>query len=137
MKERPAGITILAGAFIVLGVLSLIWSGLLLGIGGLSALFGSLFGAEAVSSFGSSSAWSGYLGILTAIVQVVVGFGLLGMKRWAWILALVGIGLTIIQGVIGIILGGLFGFICGSLWLIAPILVLIYLLSRGVRSVFL
>jgi hypothetical protein len=136
MKERPAGITLTAALFLALGVLSLLWGGLVLGIGGLSALFGNLFGAENMTSFGQTSAWSGYFGIITAIVQIVVGFGLLGMYRWAWILSLVGLALTVILGVIGMVSGGTFGFICGSLGLIFPVILLVYLLSKNIRHAF-
>ena len=136
MKERPAGITLTAALFLALGVLSLLWGGLVLGIGGLSALFGNLFGAEKMSSFGQTSAWSGYFGIITAIVQIVVGFGLLGMYRWAWVLSLVGLALTVILGVIGMVSGGTFGFICGSLGLIFPVILLVYLLSTNIRNAF-
>jgi hypothetical protein len=136
MKERPAGITLTAALFLALGVLSLLWGGLVLGIGGLSALFGNLFGAENMTSFGQASAWSGYFGIITAIVQIVVGFGLLGMYRWAWILSLVGLALTVILGVIGMVSGGTFGFICGSLGLIFPVILLVYLLSKNIRNAF-
>jgi len=136
MKERPAGITLTAALFLALGVLSLLWGGLVLGIGGLSTLFGNLFGAQNMTSFGQTSAWSGYFGIITAMVQIVVGFGLLGMKKWAWILALVGLALTVILGVIGMFSGGIFGFICGSLGLIFPVLILVYLLSKSTRSAF-
>jgi hypothetical protein len=136
MKERPAGITLTAALFLALGVLSLLWGGLVLGIGGLSALFGNLFGAENMISFGQTSGWSGYFGIITAIVQIVVGFGLLGMYRWAWILSLVGLALTVILGVIGMVSGGTFGFICGSLGLIFPVILLVYLLSKNIRHAF-
>ena len=136
MNERPAGITLTAALFLGLGILSLLWGGLVLGIGGLSTLFGNLFGAQNMTTFGQTSAWSGYFGIITAMVQIVVGFGLLGMKKWAWILSLVGLVLTVILGVSGMISGGTFGFICGSLGLIFPIIILIYLLSKNIRNAF-
>jgi hypothetical protein len=136
MKERPAGITVIAALFIALGIFSLLWGGLVLGIGGLSALFGSLFGAQNMTSFGNASAWTGYFGIVTAMVQIVVAFGLIAMKKWAWILALVGLALTVILGVIGMFIGGVFAFICGSLGLILPVIILIYLLSKGIRTAF-
>jgi len=136
MNERPAGITLTAALFLALGVLSLLWGGLVLGIGGLTALFGNLFGAQNMTSFGQTSAWSGYFGIITAIVQIVVGFGLIGMKKWAWVLSLVGLALTVVLGVIGMFAGGTFGFICGSLGLIFPVLILVYLLTKNTRNAF-
>ena len=136
MKKRPTGISILFWVYLILGVLSLLWSGLVLGIGGLSTVFGGLFGMESVSDFGSTSAWSGYVGIITAVVQIIVAFGLASMKKWAWILAIIAVGLTILEGVIGIFGGGAFAFMCGSLGLIVPIVILFYLLRANIRAAF-
>jgi hypothetical protein len=134
--KRPAGVTMLAIVLFVLGAFSLLWSAALFGVGGLSSLFGGLIGADQVAAFGTSTAWSGFLTLITGVVQIVVGFGLLGVKSWAWWLALVGVGLNILQGVFGIFSGGTWGVICGSIGLIIPILVLIYLLTPGIRKVF-
>jgi len=134
--KRPTGITIIAILYIVLAILSLLWSGLVFGVGGLSSLFGGLVGAESVAAFGVSSGWAGFLGIITAAVQLIVALGLLAMKKWAWILALIGVGLTVVQGVIGLFAGGVFGFMCGGLALIIPVIILIYLLRPTIRDDF-
>lgn len=136
MDKRPTGITIIAIIFIILGLISLMWSGLVFGFGGVGALFGGLVGAEGIAAAGTSGAWSGFLGLLTGVVQIVTGFGLLGMKKWSWILALVAVGLSVLQGVMGMLNGGVFSFMCGGLGLIIPVIVLIYLLTGGVRSRF-
>ena len=136
MEKRPIGISILAVAYIILAILSLLWSGLVFGVGWLTSLFGGLFGAASVAAFGVSSGWSGFVGIIVAGVQFAVAFGLLAMKKWAWILALVGVGLTVLEGVIGMFGGGAFGWMCGSLGLIVPIAILVYLLLPGTRRVF-
>lgn len=136
MNERPTGITIIAIVFIILAAISLVWSGLEFGVGGLNAFFGNLFGAQRMAEFGTSSAWSGTLGILTAVVQIVVAFGLLAMKKWAWILALVGVALTVIEGFFGMFAGGPFAFMCGTIGLIVPVIILIYLLRPSIRSLF-
>ena len=134
--KRPTGITIIAIVYIVLAILSLLWSGLVFGVGGLSSLVGGLFGAESVAAFGASTGWAGFVGIITAVVQLAVAFGLLAMKKWAWILALIGVALTVIQGVVGLFAGGVFGFMCGGLGLIIPVIILIYLLRPSIRSAF-
>ena len=134
--KRPTGIAVIAIVYILLAVLSLLWSGLVFGVGGLSSLFGGLFGADSVSAFGTSSAWSGCVGILGALVQFAVAIGLLSMKRWAWYLALLGVGLTVIQGILGIVGGGPFAFMCGILGLAIPLGLLIYLLLPGTRQAF-
>ena len=136
MKKRPTGISILFWVYLILGILSLLWSGIVLGIGGLSSFVGGLFGMESVLNFGSTSAWSGYFGIITAVVQIIVAFGLASMKKWAWVLAIIAVGLTILQGVVGIFAGGSFAFMCGSLGLIVPIIILFYLLRADIRTAF-
>jgi hypothetical protein len=136
MKDRPAGITIIVILFFILGGLSLLWSVLVFGFGGVSSLFGGLISAEQISAFGESTAISGFLGLISAVVQIVVAFGLLGMKKWAWILALVGVGLNVILGLVGIFSSGVFAFMCGALGLFIPVLILIYLLLPGTRQVF-
>jgi hypothetical protein len=134
--QRPGGITILALVYLFLAVLSIIWSLLVFGVGGFSWLTGTLFGAEGWQSFGSSSTWSATLSIIAAVVQLIVAFGLLGLKRWAWYLALVAIGLTVVTGLLGLFGGGLGAFICGGIGLVIPIGILIYLIMPNVRSVF-
>ena len=134
--KRPTGITIIAIVYIVLAILSLLWSGLVFGMGGLSSLFGGLVGAESVAAFGVSSGWAGFLGIITAVVQFIVAIGLLSMKKWAWILALIGVGLPVVQGVVSLFAGGPFGFMCGGLALIIPVIILIYLLRPTIRGAF-
>lgn len=136
MKRRPTGITIIGIVYIILGLLSLVWSGLVLGIGGFSALFGGLLGAENIAGFGVSSGFSGFVGIITAIVQIVTGGGLLALKRWAWYLALVAVGLTVITGILGLFGGGFFAIVCGGLGLVIPVIILIYLLRDSIRAAF-
>jgi hypothetical protein len=136
MKDKPAGVTLLVILFFALGGLSLLWGLLVLGVGGLSAFFGSLFNLESVLSFGNSSAWSGFFNIIAGVFQIVVGFGLLGMQKWAWYVAVIAVALGVVQGLIGLFGGGTFGFICGSLWLVIPIGVLVYLLTPSLRKAY-
>ena len=136
MKKRPTGITIIAIVLLILGVISLLWGGLVFGFGGLRAMFGGVISAEQMAAAGAAGAWAGFLGMITAIVQIVTGFGLLGMKRWAWVLALVAVGLSVLQGIVGVFSGGIFSFMCGSLGLVIPVIVLVYLLTPGVRGRF-
>ena len=134
--KRPTGISITAVGFIILAALSLLWSSLVFGLGGLSAAFGGLLGADAVSIFGTSSAWSGFVGILAALIHIATGIGLLMMKKWAWYLALVAVALTVLEGVLGVFGGGPMAFMCGILGLIVPVAILIYLVTGKVRGAF-
>ncbi len=133
MNTRPIGITIIAAVYIFLGVLSLLWSGLVFGMGSVTALATSLFG----SGIGTNAAWAGLLGLVTAGVQLAVGLGLWSMKKWAWYLALISVALMLIQGLIGVFNGGgAFSIICGGLGLVVPIIIVVYLLSSNIRSKF-
>ena len=134
--KRPTGISVLFWVYLIMGILSLLWSGAILGVGGLSSFFGGLFGMENLTTFGTTNAWSGYIGIIAAVVQIIVAFGLLAMKKWAWVLALIGLGLTILQGIAGMFAGGIFAYICGSLGLIVPLIILFYLLRASIRAAF-
>jgi hypothetical protein len=134
--KRPTGITVIAILYVLLAILSLLWSGLVFGIGGLGTLVGGLFGAENLASSATVSAWAGFLGIIAAIVQFAIAIGLLSMKKWAWILALIGVAVTVIQGIVGIFGGGPFAFMCGILGLLVPAGILVYLLRPSIREAF-
>lgn len=135
-ERRPTGVAVVAALYYFLGLLSLLWSLLVFGFGGLSSFFGAIVGAEQMAAFGEATAWSGFLGLFSAVVQIAIGFGLLGMKKWAWFLALIGVGITVLQGVVGILTGGPYGFMCGSLVIVIPIAILVYLLRPVTRRAF-
>ena len=136
MQTRPTGITLLAVIYLVLAMFSILWSLLIFGVGGLSLLTGALFSAEDLRNFGGGNTWAGFIGVISATVQVVVAFGLLGMRRWAWLLAVIGVLLSFVQGLIGMFGGGLFVFCCGAFGLIIPGAILFYLLRPHVRAAF-
>jgi hypothetical protein len=134
---RPGGITLLGVLFIILGLFSILWGVLVLGIGGLSWFLGSIASADQMAAFGSNSALQAALGIGGGILQLVVAFGLLGLKKWAWLLAFIGIGASVVQGIVGIFSGaGLFGICCGLIGLIIPVWIVAYLLRKDVRAAF-
>lgn len=134
--KRPTGITVIGVLYIILAALSLLWSGLVLGVGGLSSLLGGLFGVQGIATYGISTTWIGIAGITIAIVQFVIALGLLTMRRWAWILALVGVGLTVVEGIVGMLGGGPLAVTCGMLGLAIPLGILVYLLRPGVKQAF-
>ena len=136
MSKRSGFITVIGVSFIILSIFSLIWSFLVFGIGGLTTVFSSLFGMESLNAFGTSSTWNGFIGILSAILQMSVGFGLLGLKHWAWTLSFVTVGVTVVEALIGIFNGGFLAVCCGGLGLIFPLFVLFYLLKPNVRQLF-
>jgi hypothetical protein len=133
MKARPTGISLLAIVFIALGFISFLWSLLVFGFGGLSSLFGSVF---TLSPQLSSSLWSGFVGMLGGAVQLATGFGLWTLKRWGWYLAFLAIGLNVILGVLGLFSGGILACLCGTVGLIIPVAIAVYLLSPNIRDLF-
>ena len=76
------------------------------------------------------------MGILIALVQFAIALGLLAMKKWAWVLALAGVTLTVIEGIIGMFTSGPFGLMCGSLGLTIPAFILVYLRLPRTRQAF-
>ncbi len=136
MTKRPGGVSFLGILLIILGILSLCWSGFALSFGALTAVFGDGLGALRIGGFGSQAAWQGAVGLLAAIVQIVVGGGLLALKRWAWFLAFLAVALNLAQGVLSMFGGGFFSICCGAFWLLIPLGILIYLLTPGVRRAF-
>ncbi|MFN2134606.1 MAG: hypothetical protein ACK2UK_01545 [Candidatus Promineifilaceae bacterium] len=130
---RPTGVTLIAIAFIVLGLLSFLWSLLVFGFGGASSFFQTIFNFSPTLS---SGVWSGILGMATAAVEIAAGIGLLRLEKWGWYLAIIGVGLSFVQGLLGIFAGGIFTFFCGLLGLLIPGAILFYLLQGRIRDLF-
>lgn len=136
MKKRPVGIPLLGIPLIFLRMLSLCWSGFAFRFGAPTATFGNWLGAQRLGGFGSQAAWQGAIGLIAAIVQIIVGGDLFGLKRWAWVLAFLPIALNVAQGVLSMIRGGFFSICCGAFWLLIPIGIPIHLLTPAARSAF-
>ena len=135
-KQRPAGITILATLFIILGLLSLFWGMLVFGVGAATGLTGAIFGAENMRSFGSTNFWGGIVSVAGGVLDLIVAFGLMALKKWAWALALIGVAVNVITGVLGLLNGGFFALFCGLLGLVIPGIILYYLMRPDVRAAF-
>ena len=133
MKIRPTGITLLGILYLVLGGLSFLWSLLVFGVGGISSLFTTIFSFDPTIT---SSFWSGLVGMITAGVQFAAGIGLLQMRSWAWYLALIGVGLSVLSGIMGMFSGGIFTFLCGCVGILIPAGILIYLIQPRIRALF-
>ncbi len=136
MRQVPRGVKILAFVYIGLAILSILWSLLVFGVGGLTVMTASIFGADPAAGFGSAKMWAGIFGLAMAVLQLVVGIGLLTLKRWAWTLAVVVTGLTLAEGIVGMIGGGLIAFCCGGLGIVIPAGVIVYLFQGHVRKAF-
>ena len=134
--NRPPGVTLLGVVFIILGLLSLFWSMLVFGFGAATSVTGAIFGDQAMTAVGGNQTVSGIVGIVGAAVDLVVAYGLLALKRWAWLLALVGVGITVVTGIMGLFSGGLIAACCGVLGLVIPAAILFYLMRPDVRRTF-
>lgn len=136
MQTRPTGITILAVIYLLLAIISAFWSLIVFGLGSFAWLSGLLLFSEDLRSVGGGNTWAGFIGVIAAIVQLAVAVGLLGMRRWAWLLAVIGALLSFVQGVIGMFGSGTAVFCCGAFGLIIPGAILFYLLRPHVRAAF-
>ena len=136
VAERPSGVTILAVIYILLGLLSLVWSLLVFGVGAVTGLTGAIVGAENMTSFGSANFWGGIIGVAGAMLDFIIAYGLLNLRPWGWMLALIGLAITVITGVLGLMSGGFFAVCCGILGLLVPAGILYYLLRPDVRKAF-
>ncbi|CUS06070.1 conserved membrane protein of unknown function [Candidatus Promineifilum breve] len=136
VTERPSGVTILAIIYILLGLLSLVWSLLVFGVGAVTGLTGAIVGAENMASFGTANFWGGIIGVAGATLDFIIAYGLLNLRPWGWMLALIGLAITVITGVLGLMSGGFFAICCGILGLLVPAGILFYLLQPEVRKAF-
>jgi uncharacterized membrane protein (DUF2068 family) len=134
--NRPAGVTLLAIVFLILGLLSLLWSMLVFGFGAATSVTGAIFGDQAMTAIGGNQTVNGIVGIVGAVVDLIVAYGLLALKRWAWLLALLGVAISVVTGILGLFSGGLIAACCGVLGLVVPAVIVFYLLRPEVRQAF-
>lgn len=106
--ERPTGLTVIGWLAIVGGALQIVGSLGLVGVGALGIFVGSTGALElAVLKMSSFPLWTGVLLISLGVLGVVVGFGILALKSWAWIAGVIvyainlvcGIGLLLMTGI--------------------------------------
>ena len=136
VTRRPTGVTLLAIAFIILGLLSLFWSLLVFGFGAATGVVGTLFGDDVMTTVGGAQTINGIVGVVGAVIDLVVAYGLLALKRWAWLWAMVAVGISVVSGVLGLFSGGFVAVCCGVIGLIIPAGILYYLLQPEVRQAF-
>jgi uncharacterized membrane protein (DUF2068 family) len=129
--RRPTGVTILGVLTILAGIWGILWGLAVTGFGGLSWLTGAVF-SQYLQSWGGAAFWAGLLTMAVGVLQLITAGGLFGLKSWAWLLAAIGAGLTILSPILGI-LNGSFWSLFG---LIIPGIILFYLMSADVRRAF-
>ncbi len=115
MNKRPTGVTIMA-VIVIVGALLGIYAGNL-GLDGDAAAVGSGIGILIVSS-----------------VQLLVGIGLWTLRKWAWTLAVVVLGIRVILDIVGIVTGA--AVVAGIINLIVSLILLWYLFRPNVQRAF-
>ena len=128
----PIGAMILAILSIVDGLWGILWGMIMMGVGSVSWLGGLLAMEQTIRAWGGGAFGGGLFGILTGIVQIIVGFGLFARQKWAWLLAAISAAISLIHPVMGL-LNGNFWAIFG---LIIPGLIFYYLTRPDVRAEF-
>lgn len=126
------GILLLALLSVFSGVLQIFWGMAVAGAGGLSWLGGLFVFEQTIRAWGGSAVTGGVLGIVVGIVQIGVGFGLVGRQSWAWWLAALSAAFAFIHPLVG--------FFSGNFWalvgLLIPGAILFYLFKAPIRSQF-
>jgi hypothetical protein len=92
--QRPAGIAILAGLLIVVSILNFFGGFAYLGLSSATPATGM---AAAVPP--QALGWSH---IVIGAAGIVLGWGLWGLKSWAWLLSVILIGLNVVIHVLGL-----------------------------------
>ena len=121
--NRPAGITIIA-------ILSLA-SGIVYTLQGINILGWVVFGpGEALTN----ASLTGWLTLAVGIVWLLVGGALLSLQPWAWLFAVIVVGISLIEAFFGSLNGWQFGDTFFAT--IIPLVILFYLNSDKVKSSF-
>ncbi len=115
--RRPLGITIIA---------------ILLFIG---AILGIVTGLMSLGVFGASSnAPAGVVTLVLAVIQFIVALGLWRLAKWAWSVAVIVVVLRVAAEIWALVAGA--GLAAVIVSLVINVIILLYLMSGGVRSAF-
>ncbi|MHA1711033.1 MAG: DUF7144 family membrane protein [Candidatus Freyarchaeota archaeon] len=125
--SRPAGVTLLGVLYIIMAIIYI-----LSGIVGflLTSPFGDLFGPTLIFSGAMA-----IVPIVIGIIDLVIGWGLLALKGWARILAIVFAILGLLGGLASLIVFPI-GTIIGIIEIILSIIILWYLFKPEIASAF-
>ncbi|MHA1960945.1 MAG: hypothetical protein ACW99U_11980 [Candidatus Thorarchaeota archaeon] len=114
--ERPMGVTILA-------VLQILGGAIVLFLGGVLGLLAAALLPPAFAAFALIFA---AFAVILGLISLVVGYGLWGLKSWAWTWAMIVNVLNIITALLG---GNYIG-------LVIPIIIVLYLNSPDIKRRF-
>ncbi|MHA1606382.1 MAG: DUF7144 family membrane protein [Candidatus Freyarchaeota archaeon] len=125
--SRPAGVTLLGVLYIIMAIIYIL-SGLVGFL--LTSPFGGLFGPTLIFSGAMA-----IVPIVIGIIDLVIGWGLLALKGWARILAIVFAILGLLGGLASLIVFPI-GTIIGIIEIILSIIILWYLFKPEIASAF-
>jgi hypothetical protein len=127
MGGRPLGITVIAIILAVSGVFQLLV--------GSEALGWTSFGLGAAADAAEISGWAS---VITGVLTIIVAGGLFTLAGWAWLLAVVVLGLRIVVDLWAMLTHGI-GSPLGSAALVNAVIsavILWYFMRPGVKSAF-
>jgi len=121
--KRPAGITIIAVLALAVGIIDVLQGLRILGY----VVFGP---AQAFSN----TSLTGWMTLLLGLIWISVGGALLSLQPWAWLFAVIMVGISLIEAFFGSLNNWSFGdmFIA----MIIPLVILAWLNSEKVKSAF-
>lgn len=130
--RTSTGVTLLGVFTLLCGIASLLWGAAIMGVGGFGWLVGIVSFTSTIAMWGAGAFWGGLLGILAGSAQIVSGVGVLARRPWAWLLTAVLTVLALVNPVVGVLSGNLWGFF----GLIIPCVVLYFLMQPNVKREF-
>jgi hypothetical protein len=128
-SERPLGITILAILQFAVGLLGICIPTFFL-VAGTAGLFLGPVGV----ALGGAGICIGLVLLAGPILHLLVGFGALNLRKWAWWLGIIATGVDVLAVALNIWNGA--GLLAALLPAVLSIIVFIYLLTPGVRKAF-
>jgi len=99
--KRPTGLTIIGWLALIGGVLQVLGSLGLVGIGAFGILIGTTGALETLVLLGISfSMWTGIVLIALGAVGIAIGAGMLSMRSWSWTAGIVLYALNLVAGLV-------------------------------------
>lgn len=125
--KRPVGVLIIGILGVIAGVLQILGSIAVMGVGGLATATGA-------GAVGAGTMAIGVIYLIVGIFTLIFAIAFLSLKRWAWFGYIVMLGLAIVFGIIGMAVNG---FYASSLvGIIIDVLLILYMNSRNVKEAF-
>ena len=133
---RPQGVTIIAILAFIGGIFAIV-AGL-----GLTVLGGILGGALAASGEGAGGIFGGLLAVFgigtlgLGIAEIVVGWGLWGLRPWAWMVSVIVFIVNIVLTLLTALGGNSLISISTLVGIAIPAIILYYLMTPPVKAAF-